>query len=227
MSEDPIMTTAALLVGALTLSEIRGAGRTPRNSPRHDTMGPSGEEPIGELPATIPDRAMLQPADLHGASTFAVEDDGWVQVRPPQPGGADAYASAAARHGQRAVSAVVIVGATSTFMVEYVATYRPGGARRYWRDLRRALGGRHGDEQDGRWTVLASGMAGRDSMLLRLRETVERAGRTVCRDTYVALARVGRLLVVVASPGRDAADGHREVAENLIRPAVRRASILL
>jgi hypothetical protein len=75
--------------------------------------------------------------------------------------------------------------------------------------------------------VLAAGMVGRNSLLLRFRETSGRAGGTMTRDTYAAVARVGRLVVVVASPGRRTADGHREVAENLIRPAVRRASILL
>ena len=102
---------------------------------------------------------MLQPADLHGATTAAVLDDAWVQIRPPQPGGGDRYPSAELRRGEGTVSATVVVDAEPTVVVEYVATYRSYGARRYLRDLRLALDSeQRADERNRRWIVLAAGL---------------------------------------------------------------------
>jgi hypothetical protein len=143
---------------------------------------------------------MLQPADLRGAATSAVRDGDWIPVRPPLPGGADLYPSIELRQSGGAVSATVVVGAAPTVVVEYVATFRSNGARRYLRDLRRALD-RDQWVDDSRWVVLAAGLAVRQSLLLRLREVVVHAGETRTKDTYAAVARVGRVVVVVASPG--------------------------
>ena len=185
-------------------------------------VGPAFAAPMG-----IADGAMLQPADLHGARTGTLGDDSWAQLRPPQPGTGGTYPSTALRHCDRAITAVLGVNQTPTVIVEYVAVYRSDGARRYLRELRGALAACHGDDgQDGRWTILSAGLAGRESLRLRLRESFQYAGETVTKDTYIAAARAGRVLVVVIDAGWETGDGHRELVEELITPAVRRVGVL-
>jgi len=199
---------------------VNSAGGKPGN-PLYPGLG-------SDLPAGIPDKALLQAADLRGAATTVVEDANWARLRPPRPGADDPYPSTALRRGERAVSAVVGVDERPTVVVEYVAIYHSNGAHRYLRDLRRALEACQGvDDQGGRWKILAARVAGPDSVLLRLREDFEYAGGTIARDTYAAVARVGRVLVVVADAGWEAAAGHRGLVEELITPAVRRAGVLL
>jgi hypothetical protein len=126
------------------------------------------------------------------------------------------------------VSAILAVNERPTVVVEYIAVYHSNGAHRYLRDLRRALETGHGaGDRPGRWKILAARVAGPDSVLLRLRADIEYAGEAITRDTYVAVARVGRLLVVVADAGAERSTGHRGLVEELITPAVRRASVLL
>jgi hypothetical protein len=175
--------------------------------------------------SVIPDSAMLQPEDLHGHILGPAPDDLWPNLRPPQPC-ADAYPSTRQRRSDRAISGLVGVGERPTVVVEEVAVYRSNGARRYLRDLRRALRGCGGvDEQGGRWTVLDTRVAGRDSLLLRLRQDIDYGGPTI-KDTYLAVARVGRALVVVADVGWEDGDGHEALVRELITAAVRRASTL-
>jgi hypothetical protein len=105
--------------------------------------------------------------------------------------------------------------------VEHVAVYRSRGAHRHLRELRRAVAASGGA---GGWSVLASGVAGDESVLLRLREHLDYAG--VGKDTYVVVARTGRALVVVADTGWETGDGHEALVRALGPAAVRRAGIL-
>lgn len=181
-----------------------------------------------DAPVRIPDEAMLQAADLHGGPTSAVEDQHWPRLRPPRPGAEDTYPSTASRRVQRTLSAVVTVDEMPTVVVQYVAVYHSNGAHRCLRDLRRALDARHGvDDQGGLWTILATHVAGPESLLLRLREDVGEAGENVIKDTYIALTRVGRVLIAVSDTGWGSGSGDRGLVEELIIPAVRRARILL
>ena len=112
-------------------------------------------------------------------------------------------------------------------ILEYVAVYRSDGAHRYLRELREALAACDGDDrQGGRWTILSAGLAGRESLRLRLRESFQYAGETIAKDTYIAASRAGRVLVVVVDAGWETGDGHRELVEELITAAVRRVGIL-
>ena len=204
---------------------------TPRNSddPSRAADFPRHYHDAGsDVPASIPDKATLQPVDLHGATTTEVDDVSWGWLRPPQPGAAGPYPSTILRRSERTVSAILDVDERPTVVLEYLAVYHSNGAHRYLRDLRRALEPGHGaGDRPGRWKILATCVAGPDSVLLRLREDIESAGGTKVRDTYVAVARVGRLLVVVADTGGKSCAAHRGLVEELIPPAVRRASVLL
>jgi len=212
------------------LSMIAGTGtaedrRTPvptAEAAELSIVGPAFAAPVG-----IVDEAMLQPADLHGARTGTLGEESWAQLRPPQPGIGGSYPSTALLRCDRAVTAVLGVNQMPTVIVEYVAVYRSDGAQRYLRELRGAMAACRGDDgTGGRWTVLSAGLAGRESLRLRLRESFEYAGETVTKDTYIAVARAGRALVVVIDAGWETGDGHRELVEELITPAVRRAGIL-
>lgn len=123
-------------------------------------------------------------------------------------------------------SAILAVDDRPAVVVEYLGVHHSNGAHRYLRDLRPAPEPRHdAGDRPGRWKILASRVAVPDSMLLRLRADVEYAGETMPRDTYVAVARAGRPLV--ADAGSESSAGHHGLVEELITPAVRRASVLL
>lgn len=175
----------------------------------------------------VPGSAFLQPQDLGGVAGRQAADGYAGHLRPPLPGGAERYPSQASL---RAQGAMVIDYPTADFhttLVEYVAAYRGTGAARYVRELRRALrcGGR--TDEVGQWTVVRTGVAGRDSLLIRLREQWEYPdGQPLTHTTYVIVARVGRAVVVLADLGWEYASGHRAPIQKLIGPALRRAATL-
>jgi hypothetical protein len=166
---------------------------------------------IASAPAySVPAAAMLRSEDLNLAETTTVTDDYWSALRPPQPCGPSA--SAGLRRAERAVQAMVGVGERPTVVVNDVAVYQGDGARRYFRELRMCAG----------WTVLDTGLAGDESVLLRRREHIDYAG--VDKDTFVVVARTGRVLVVVADTGWETMNGHEALVRMLSVAAVRRAA---
>jgi hypothetical protein len=174
---------------------------------------------------SIPAAALLQPEDLRGATPTPVTDDYWSAMRPPQPCADAPYPSAALRRADRAVSALIGVDDRPTVVMEHVATYRSNGAHRYLRELRRALAACDGlDQHDPHWTVLGTGVAGDESLVLRLREYIDFAD--TYKDSYLVVARVGRVLVVLADTGWETAGGHLALVRELSTTAVRRAAIL-
>jgi hypothetical protein len=173
----------------------------------------------------IPDAAMLQPADLRGATPEPFTDDHWSALLPPQPCAGTTYPSAALRRAGRSVSAMVGMNELPTVVLEHVAVYKSDGAHRYLRELRRGLAACDGPDQQGaRWTTLATGVAGDESLLLRRRVYLDYAG--TYHNSYLVVARVGRVLVVVADIGWETAGGHRALVRELGAKAVRRAAVL-
>jgi hypothetical protein len=172
---------------------------------------------IASAPAyAVPAAAMLQPADLRGAETTRVTDDYWAALRPPKPCGP--YPSAGLRRSDRAVQAMIGVGERPTVIVNDVATYASDGAHRYLKELRAAVAACDG------WTVLGTGVAGDESLLLRKREHIDYADTD--KDTYIVVARTGRALVVVADAGWEEGDGHEAVVRDLSVAAVKRAAVV-
>jgi hypothetical protein len=173
----------------------------------------------------IPDAAMLQPADLRGATPEPFTDEHWSALLPPQPCAGTTYPSAALRRAGRSVSAMVGMNELPTVVLEHVAAYRSDGAHRYLRELRRGLAAcDRPDQQGARWTTLAAGVAGDESLLLRRRVYLDYAG--TYHNSYLVVARVGRVLVVVADIGWETAGGHRALVRELGAKAVRRAAVL-
>lgn len=172
----------------------------------------------------IPDAALLQPADLGGAS-LEPAGDYWAELRPPQPCAARPYPSTALVRADRAGWTVIGYGDRPTVIMEHVATYRAGGAHRYLGDLRRALAACRGLDGDNvRWTIRATGVAGAESLLLTSTRYVDYAN--TYKNTWVLVARVGRALVVVADSGWEEGSGHEALVRELSGPAVRRAAVL-
>ncbi|MCA2216572.1 hypothetical protein [Jidongwangia harbinensis] len=181
---------------------------------------------VGSAPRpAIPDAALLQPADLGGATPQPFADGDRSALLPPQPCTGATYPSAALRRAGRSVSALVGVDGRANSVLEHVATYRSDGARRYLRELRRGLAACTGpDHQEARWTVLATGVAGDESLLLERRVHLDYAESY--HHSYVVVARVGRVLVVVADVGWETTGGNRAFARRLGTRAVQRAAVL-
>jgi len=175
-------------------------------------------------PPAIPDEAMLRSEDLRGAEPAPVTDDYWAPLQPPQPCADRPYGNGLLRD-HRAISALVGVDDRPTVVMEHVATYRYSGAHRYLWQLRRALATCDSvDGPQGRWTVRANGVAGHDSLLLEHRTYIDYAD--TYHYTYVVVARVGRVLVVVADIGWETSSGDVDLVRELSTKAVRRAAIL-
>lgn len=206
-----------LAAGCVALIARAAPGQRPTLLAYHVASAP--------LPA-IPDAAMLQPADLRGATPQPFSgDEYWSALLPPQPCAGTAYPSAARRRADRAIHAVVGVGERPTVVLEHVATYRSDGARRYLRELRRGLAACAGpDHQGARWKVLATGVAGADSLLLRRRVYLDYAA--TYQSSYLVVARTGRVVVVVADIGWETGSGHPALTRELGTRAVRRAAVL-
>jgi hypothetical protein len=176
-------------------------------------------------PPAIPDEAMLRGEDLGGAEPEPATGDLWAEYRPPQPCADRPYPGSNLRRDHRAIYTMIGVDNRPTVVMEHVATYRLRGAHRYLAELRRALATCRGvDGPQGQWTVRARGVAGDDSLLLEHRTYIDYAG--TYHNTYVVVARVGRVLVVVANTGWETSSGQEDVVRELSTKAVRRAAIL-
>ena len=221
------ITVAVALVGALVVggSPPAWAGTAAARTAAASTDTLLAHHVAAARQTSIPDAALLQPEDLGGATPTPVTDDYWSALRPPQPCADAPYPSAALRRADRAISALIGVDDRPTVVMEHVATYRSDGAHRYLRELRRAVASCDGlDRHDPHWTVLGTGVAGDESVVLRLREYIDYAD--TYKDTYLVVARIGRVLVVLADTGWETGDGHLALVRELSTTAVRRAAVL-
>ncbi len=116
----------------------------------------------------VPAAAMLQPADLGGAATTTITDTTWSALRPPRPCGP--YVAAGPRRADRTVQAMIGVDDRPSVIVNHVAVYKSDGAQQYLKQLRRAVA-----QCGPAWKVLATGVAGDESLLLRKREHIDYA----------------------------------------------------
>jgi hypothetical protein len=203
----------AAVPGVLSLTAVAPAAASPAGAGRPVTL--------------IPAAAMLQPGDLDGVETSPAADDLRPWLRPAQPFGP--YRSAAEQGADRAVQALYPVGdVRPTVLLEYVAVYRGAGAAQYLREIQRAVGRCCGrTDADGRtWRIVDRGIAGRHSMLLSVAEVAGYEGSTRVKTTYVAVARTGHAIVVLADIGWEAGAGHEALVRRLAPAAVARAAIM-
>jgi hypothetical protein len=114
-----------------------------------------------------------------------------------------------------------------TVLLEYVAIFRGAGAAQYLRELTRAVNRRGGvTDHERTWQVVGTGIAGRHSLLLSVRETVGYDGGNRVKTSYVAVARTGHAIVVLADTGWELGDGHQSLVRTLTPIAVERAAML-
>lgn len=182
----------------------------------------------GRLTA-VPPTAFLQPEDLGSDNIWTPDADLRPEFRPPQPCDADGFRSLAALRTSGAIAALLPVAGQPfpTVLLEDIGLYRGvGGAKRYMRELRSALQRGTCSDAAGRWVVLDSGIAGTDSLLIRLDTLIDIEGSVFLKSTYVLVARVRKAIVVLADLGWEISSGHESLVRALAPAAVRRAATL-
>jgi hypothetical protein len=232
-------TLAALLISlplAACATTPTGSGGAPSPQP---ASTPSDAAKIGSAPAeptssrVIPAGALLQPADLNDAMLRTVEQGDFGHLRPLRPcnGGAGRYPSDGGREAAVAVTTEYQENKelTATVVMEYLALHKPGSAADVIDDVRQALrrcpGGLGKDEY--RWKIIGSGIAGDESILVRMEDTMTLPdGKKDVRQTYAALARVGDAVLVVADLGWEFAGGDERKVRALTKKAVERARVI-
>jgi hypothetical protein len=172
----------------------------------------------------IPDAALLQPEDLAGPRTSPA---GTRPFAPPRPCAEPGYPSDGALLGSTAVEVYYRAPGVpadyipTTTIQEYVALYRADGAARFLADLNAALVRCPGTTSP--WRVVDRGLAGEESILIRVGPT--NTGHAMV-DQYIAVARSGRVVVVVADLGWEDTVDTTERVRSLIPVALRRASTI-
>lgn len=181
-----------------------------------------------DRPVTVPPAMFLQPADLGGVVPQPADPELRPALRPPQPCVTGGFASLTDRYAPGAVTAVYPVAEDRpTVLLEDIGLYRGSGARWYMRELRRAVRSCEGcTDSSGIWSVIGRGIAGRDSLLLRLETAVDIEGSVYVHHDYILVARVGKAVVVLADLGWEVGDGHEDLVRSLAPAAVRRARSL-
>jgi hypothetical protein len=216
---------AACDSGAASTDTATATPATP--PPASGTPSPS---PTGA--SSIPANALLQAADVNSAEPTPMEEGESAHVRPLRPCGDDPYPSDGTRTDAVAMRYFVEPGATEeapTVLVEFVGLHEPGGAAAQFGDigaaLRRCPGGL--GEGEHRWTVLDNGLAGDESMLVRIDQNVRYADEEPSTVShYAALARAGDVIVVVTDLGWENTGGSEKLVRELIGTAVRRAGTI-
>lgn len=180
-----------------------------------------GSQRIG----SVPDTAFLSPEDTGGNGGARADADLTPYLRPPLPCADRPYRSQRARRAEGTRLYQLPTQDFHTVLVEHITGYRGDGATRYLAELNAALAGGCTDGT-GRWSVVGrGGPAGRDSLLVRLRRQIEDyGGNPKIQDTYVSVARTGRIVVVLADLGWETGSGHPDTVTGLAGPAVRRAA---
>lgn len=221
MNEQSKRRSARLLVVAV----LAVAGLIVTASPGQAASAVAG---AGRLTA-IPPTAFLQPEDLGSQNIWTPDADLRPALRPPQPCDADGFRSLGGLRTSGAIAALLPVAGrpTPTVLLEDIGLYRGvGGAKRYLRELRSALQGGTCSDPAGTWVVLDRGIAGDDSLLIRLDTLIDVEGSIFLKRTYVLVARVRKAVVVLADLGWEIGSGRESLVRALAPAAVRRAATL-
>ncbi|MEU8233242.1 hypothetical protein AB0C12_26985 [Actinoplanes sp. NPDC048967] len=199
-----------------TYPQRSSIGDTPQNP-----AGTRGRRPLD----AVPESAFLQPEDLAGAEPRAVTDEFGRHLRPPLPCGPRRYPSLLLRQAEGTVLIDFPVAEFHTTLLEHVMTFRGATAAAYLRDLRVSVGRQSGcTDETGRWTVEEVGTTEPRSLLIRLRQEFEDpSGQPAGKDSYLYVARTGRVVVVVADLGWEMGSGRLDTVRGLAAAALRRA----
>lgn len=202
-----------------------------------DSAGPAAtavpSTQAAALPATsqsptarsvIASSALLQPGDLGGAKLAPLPEGQSAHLRPARPCNTR-YPSDATRTAAVAMRAQVTTGTNQTplIVLQYVGLH-PGKATAAFADIAAALRQCPGSLKSGqhKWETVGTGIAGDESMLLRVSERFEYGGSEVTTTTPVVVARVGDYVTVVADLGWETASGDEQYVRQLAAKAVER-----
>ena len=236
----PLRFAGALILSASLAACTSGTGGgTPATNPsaRPDDVSASGGPPAPDASSAtpsgrsdIPAGALLQRSDVRGAEPQPMEEGDRGHLRPLRPCGDDAaYPSDDTRTAAVAVSYTVEpdgAGSAPAVLVEFVGRHAPGGAAAQFDEISAALERCPGSlgEKKRRWTVLDTGVAGDESVLVRIDERFSYADEEPATvSDYAAVARTGDMIVVVTDTGWENIDSSEKLVRDLIGKAVRRA----
>jgi hypothetical protein len=182
--------------------------------------------------AGIPAEALLQASDMRGAKAQPLAKGEVEYVRPLRPCGDDPYPSDRSRRDAVAVRYFLEPagsGDAPSVIAEFVGLHAPGGAAAQFDEVDDALQRCPGGLAEGkrRWTTLETGLAGDESVLVRIDQRMSYADeepKTVSH--YSALARVDDVIVVVTDLGWENTGGSEKLVRDLIGTAVQRAGTI-
>ncbi|MGY0236895.1 hypothetical protein [Longispora urticae] len=191
-------------------------------------------------PGPIPDGAMLRASDLKlgSADTASVQldaDDLWGATTLSVCGG---YPSDGQRVRTRTLAGIMALPddyarqnlRSITTVQGRVSVYRAGGAATFLGEVREQLGRCPGDpgSDSGAWQILGPAGLGDDSVVLRNTKlsSYVPGGPVSEHRTYVALVRVGDVIVLVSDLGWENDNGHEAELRQVAAKAVERAAVL-
>lgn len=210
-------------------------GATP-TVPATGTAGPSPASPTSPPPSSpspsptghvIAGSLLLQPEDLNGARLEPVPDGESAHLRPARPCDAR-YPSDRTRTAAVAMRAYVSPadGYTPHVVLQYVGLH-PGHADRAFDEIAEAVRGCPGGLGSGqlRWEVAGTGIAGDESLLVRVSERFSYGDEAHVVTTPTVIARVGDHVTVLADLGWENASGDEPKLRQLATKAVGRLRV--
>ncbi|MEE6261542.1 hypothetical protein [Plantactinospora sonchi] len=219
-----------MLAGCTTDSGVgpaaTGGPSTTPATPAAAATSPSSSTPSPSPGTTdvIAGSALLQPEDLNGARLEPVPDGESAHLRPARPCDAR-YPSDRTRTAAVAMRAYVSQGDgyTSHVVLQYVGLH-PGHAETAFDEIVDAVRQCPGSLGTGqqRWEVAGTGVAGDESLLLRVSERFNYGDDVHVVTTPAVIARVGDHVTVVADLGWENAGGSEPELRLLAAKAVER-----
>jgi hypothetical protein len=205
----------------------RSTTQTPTGSPS-DLLSPSPSHPSSAPTTVIPDELLLHSADLGGAQPQASDvqywrEDGRIPPRPCTGGGQPSDADRAAERMIQATTGQLATGLN--VVVQYVAVYHANGAQAFMTELRAALARcpGQGTVDSPTWTGQGPINIGDDSLLIRHSRFGGSNGFPGTKtDGYLAVVRIGRVILVLASVGWETSSGNPATARTLATTAAHR-----
>jgi hypothetical protein len=193
------------------------------------TTGPS----VPPAPGLAPEAAILP--ELRGAAGYQTALEYRTYLSPPRPCDRSGYPSDALARLARPAHGMVEHDQRPSVLMEYVARYADGsgGSAAYLAELRsdiRACPGRVAageDRDDHSWSIVESGFAGDESVLIRLRGSGKGYDpQACCTDFYLAVVRDGEIVVALTDLGWEGNGGDRAFAKESAVRALSVAQVL-
>jgi hypothetical protein len=204
------------------------SGPTPSSAPPPTSAAPppSSSAPVVGL---APETAILP--ELRGDVGYRTALEYRTYLSPPRPCERPAFPSDARPRRHRPAHGMVAdaSGRGPTVQMEYVVRYLDGaaGAEAYLAELRadlRACPGRVAGGMgrgDHKWSIVDSGFAGDDSLLVRLRGSGKGYDATACcTDFYLAVVREADIVVALTDLGWEGGGGDARFAKQSARRAL-------